>query len=144
MAETTPGSTFESQALSLLPGLWEARLFSNSPGKAPVEVSFLKLLKRQRREALGSGRRVDAVRKCSAGAWPIQLKGALGGFHVRTRVLGLQEAEVRKEDAQNHPGSKTFSLKWALPALNSGLEIHLAISCNNFLLVSQCFGSDRL
>lgn len=71
MAKTTYGSTFESRAPSLLPGLWEASLFSNSPGKACGEVSFPKLLKRRRSEALGSRRRVDAVRKCSAVALTI-------------------------------------------------------------------------
>lgn len=75
------------------------------------------------------------MRKCSTVAWAIQ---------VRTRVLGMEKAGVRKEDAQNHPVSKTFSLNWALPALNFGLEIFLAISCNNFLLVDQCFERDRL
>lgn len=80
MAETTPGSTFESQAPSPLPGLWEASLFSNSPEKACVEVSFLKVLKRWRREALGSRRRVDAVRKCSAVGLGHSGEGSTGWF----------------------------------------------------------------
>lgn len=129
-AETAPGASFESWPPPL-PGLWEPSPFSNPPGKACGRGEFPEAAVEVKEG--GTGRRVAAVRKCSAAVWAIQVKGALGSLHERTKVLGLQKEGARKEGMPRiTQWSKAISLKWAEPALNFGSEIFLTINSTTF------------
>lgn len=84
-------------------------------------------------------------RKCSAEAWAILVKGALGSLHGRAWVLQLgRKRGKEREDAQNYPVKQKILFKMGCTHSQFGLEIFLAISSNNFLPVSQYVEGDRL